>query len=309
MSILPKTLFLTGGNGMVGRNLIETMPEDWSVLAPSRRSLNLLDGDAVLRAIEASAPDLIVHAAGRVGGIAANMAEPAAFLAENLRIGLNVLEAANLLQIPTLNLASSCIYPPEAVNPLAETMLLTGGLEPTNEGYALAKLAVLRYGQYCNRMSGRSNIKSLIPCNLYGRFDRFDPVSSHLIPAIIIKVHTARANHDKVEIWGDGSARREFLYAGDAATMIWHAVSIFDELPDIMNLGVGMDHSVLDYYRAAAEALEWHGEFSFDLSKPVGMKRKLVDTSHQQRLGFPEPGALAAGLRMTSDYFLESSEL
>lgn len=291
---------------MVGRNVIETTPAGWSVIAPSRQSLDLLDGPAVLRALEASAPDRIVHAAGRVGGIAANVAQPAMFLAENIRVGLNVLEAADTLGIPTLNLASSCIYPPEAANPLTETMLLTGGLEPTNEGYALAKLAVLRYGQYCNRVSGQTRIKSLIPCNLYGRYDRFDAGSSHLVPAIIAKIHQSLDTGDDVEIWGDGTARREFLYASDAARMIWHAIEKFDDLPDIMNLGVGVDHSVLDYYQAAADALDWHGEFRFDLTRPVGMKRKLVDIGHQQRLAFPQPGGLDAGLRLTSAFYLES---
>lgn len=299
-------LFLTGGSGMVGRNIRETAPEGVTVIAPTRAELDVTDPAAVAAALAASSADFVIHSAGRVGGIAANMADPAGFLSQNLRMGLAVLEAADRLGIRCLNLASSCIYPPEAPNPLREDMLLTGGIESTNEGYALAKLSVLRLGQYLNKASGAARIKSVIPCNLYGRHDHFDPFTAHLIPAVVLKVHQAKVQGGEVEIWGDGSARREFLYAGDVARMIWHAVLHFDQLPDIMNLGLGTDYSVLDYYRAAAEVIGWAGEFTFDTSRPVGMKRKLVDISRQLELGFPTPMPLAQGIAETYKFFLET---
>lgn len=305
MNLANKTVFLTGVRGMVGRNLVDKAPPAIRIVAPTRRTLDLEDSAAVEREVRNAKPDLIIHAAGRVGGIQANIAEPAAFLADNIRIGLNVLQAGDRLGVPVLNIASSCIYPPEAPNPLTESMLLTGSLEPTNEGYALAKLAVLRYGQYCNTQSTTARIKSVIPCNLYGKYDKFDPRSSHLVPAIIAKVHAAKAANSDVEIWGDGTARREFLYAEDAAACIWHAAENFEDMPDIMNLGVGTDHSVHDYYQAAARVIGWDGNFVFDTERPVGMKRKLVDVSHQKALGFPAISGLEVGLKRTYDYYLK----
>lgn len=299
-----RRIFLTGGTGMVGRNLIETAPADVEIIAPGRQELDVTDAQAVMRAMEAAQPEMVIHCAGRVGGIAANMADPAAFLAQNLRMGLAVLEAADKLGVRCINMASSCIYPPEAPNPLKEEMLLTGGLEPTNEGYALAKLSVLRLGQYLNRMSGAERIKSLIPCNLYGRHDHFDPISAHLLPAIVLKIHRAATAGGDVEIWGDGSARREFLYAGDAARMVWHAAANFDALPDIMNIGLGQDYSVLDYYKSAADVIGWAGDFTFDTSRPVGMKQKLVDISQQNRLSFPKPSTLEHGIAESFCFFL-----
>ncbi|MDW8415106.1 MAG: NAD-dependent epimerase/dehydratase family protein [Thermaurantiacus sp.] len=298
-------VFLTGGSGMVGRNLRETAPPDAEIVAPTRHEVDLTDPPAVQRALDAAAPDLVIHAAGRVGGIAANMADQAGFLVENLRMGLAVLEAAHRAGVRCLNLASSCIYPPEAPIPFTEDRLLTGTLEPTNEGYALAKLSVVRLGRYLNQASGAARIKSLVPCNLFGRHDNFDPTTAHLVPAALRKVHEAHARGGDVVVWGDGSARREFLYAGDAARMIWHAVARFDDLPEVMNLGAGTDHTILEYYQSAARVVGWRGRFQFDHSRPVGMRRKLVSVEWQRRLGFPEPRPLDEGLALTYRFFLE----
>lgn len=299
-------VLLTGGSGMVGRNLRETAPTDVELVAPSRGEVDLTDPEAVRRAFDAAAPDFVIHAAGRVGGIAANMADQAGFLVQNLRMGLAVLEAAYRGGIRCLNLASSCIYPPKAPIPFSEDCLLTGALEPTNEGYALAKLSVVRLGQYLNQSAGAARIKSLIPCNLFGRHDNFDPLTSHLVPAALRKVHEASRSGGDVLIWGDGSARREFLYAGDAARMIWHACRHFEDLPELMNLGVGSDHSILEYYEAAARVVGWQGRFRFDPSRPAGMQRKLVSIEWQRRLGFPAPRPLEEGLAETYRFFLEN---
>lgn len=298
-------VMLTGGSGMVGLNLRETVPVGIELVAPSRSELDLTDAGAVRRALEATAPDLVIHAAGRVGGIAANMADQAGFLSQNLRMGLAVLEAAHASGIRCLNLASSCIYPPEAPIPFTEDRLLTGSLEPTNEGYALAKVAVLRFGRYLNEAAGVARTKSLVPCNLFGRHDNFDPATAHLVPAALRKVEEARRLGGEVEIWGDGSARREFLYAGDAARMIWYAVHHFDALPEVMNLGVGTDFTILDYYEAAARVVGWQGRFRFDLTRPVGMRRKLVSIAEQVRLGFPSPRPLDEGLAETYRFLRE----
>ena len=215
-------VFLTGGRGMVGRNVRDAAPTDWTVVAPGRAELDLLDERAVHAAIAGARPDLVIHTAGKVGGIAANMADQAGFLLDNGRMGFNVVEGA--LAVPgtrVINLGSSCIYPAGHDTPLTEDMLLTGALEPTNEGYAIAKNAVLRLGQYRNRQLGEARVKTLIPCNLYGRYDMFDPERSHLMPAIVRKIHEAvLSGAPTVEIWGDGSARRESLYTGDLARWI-----------------------------------------------------------------------------------------
>lgn len=299
-------VLLTGGSGMVGSNLRETVPPDVELIAPSRRELDLTDAQAVQRAFDAVAPDYLIHAAGRVGGIAANMADQAGFLVQNLRMGLAVLEASHRSGIRCLNLASSCIYPPNAPLPFSEESLMRGALEPTNEGYALAKVTVVRLGQYLNQLSGAAGIKSLVPCNLFGRHDNFDPLTSHLVPAALRKVHEARVAGGDVLIWGDGSARREFLYAGDAAKMIWHALRHFEDLPEVMNLGVGRDYTILEYYEAVARVVGWQGRFRFDSARPVGMQRKLVSIDWQRRLGFPMPRPLEEGLAETYRFFLES---
>ncbi|MFY9239126.1 MAG: NAD-dependent epimerase/dehydratase family protein, partial [Roseovarius sp.] len=232
-------ILLTGGNGMVGRNLQDHVAaQNYDLLAPTRADLDLMNSDATAAYITQSAPDLIIHAAGKVGGIQANIAAPVDFLDINSMIGRNVIMGAKAAGTPRLiNLASSCMYPALGKNPLQEDSILTGALEPTNEGYALAKILAMRLCDYISRNSEFS-YKTLIPCNLYGPYDTFTPGASHLLPAVIAKVHAAKRDSDpSVEIWGDGTARREFMYAGDAADGIWHAVKNFDTLPNVMNLG------------------------------------------------------------------------
>jgi GDP-L-fucose synthase len=303
-----KTVLLTGGGGMVGRNLQDhPAARDVDLLAPTRAELDLTDGSAVQSYLDRHQPDVIIHAAGKVGGIQANMAAPVDFLEINTMIGRNVIMGARNAQIPKLlNLASSCIYPANGKNPLQEDSILTGALEPTNEGYALAKIFAMRLCQYISRERPELDYKTLIPCNLYGPYDTFTPGASHLLPAIITKIHEAQVTGaDTVEIWGDGTARREFMYAADAADGIWQAVNRFDDLPPLMNLGLGSDHSVNAYYRAAAQAIGWDGRFHHDLSKPVGMKQKLVDISRQTAWGWAPQTSLEDGISKTYAYYLE----
>lgn len=304
-----KTMLLTGGSGMVGRNILEVPPSPgWDVVAPSSAELNLLDASATKAFVESLRPDLIVHCAGRVGGIQANMAEPVEFLVDNLDMGRNIVMAARSARVPRLlNLGSSCMYPRAASNPLHEQAVLQGELEPTNEGYALAKIAVARLCQYVSRQDAGLAYKTLIPCNLYGRHDTFDPLKSHLVPAIIHKIHTALVQQaDSVDIWGDGTARREFMYAGDLAVAVWRAVDDFDRLPEMMNIGVGVDYSINDYYRIAASVIRWSGRFVHDLSKPAGMKRKLVSIEQQTQWGWHPAVSLEDGIRASYSYYLES---
>ncbi|MHB8151078.1 MAG: NAD-dependent epimerase/dehydratase family protein, partial [Desulfobulbia bacterium] len=199
-------VLITGGNGLVGRNFREhPAAAGFEILAPSSSELNLLDYDQVAQYLAGHRPEVIIHAAGRVGGIEANLREPVRFFLDNLDMGRNLVWAARQQGVPRLiNLGSSCMYPRNAANPLREEMILQGELEPTNEGYALAKIATARLCQYIAREDSGYAYKTLIPCNLYGRHDNFDPASSHLIPAVIHKMHRAKEeNRETVEIWGD----------------------------------------------------------------------------------------------------------
>ncbi len=301
-------VMITGARGMVGRNLLEAAGAKRHVLlAPGRDELDLLDASALNAYLRRERPDLVIHAAGRVGGIAANMAAPYEFMRENLQMGVQPIEAAIAAEVPRfLNFSSSCVYPREAANPLRETSILTGPLEPTNEGYALAKLAVMKLGQFADSQ-GRLSFKTLLPCNLYGRYDRFDPVKSHLLPSIVLKVHRALEQHSPtVEVWGTGRARREFMLASDLARITWTCIDQFDNLPAVMNVGVGTDHSIDDFYQTVAKVLGWQGKLSHDTTRPEGMAQKLVDTSHMRTLGLAADTSLEAGIKETYEYFLSS---
>ncbi|GAA6203110.1 GDP-L-fucose synthase [Aquicoccus sp. SU-CL01552] len=301
-------LLLTGGTGMVGRNIrAHPAARDWTVLAPGSAELDLTDAAAVEAFLDRHRPDMVIHAAGRVGGIQANMAHPVAFLDQNLAMGRNLVMAAHRTGVrKLLNLASTCMYPRAAPNPLREEMVLTGELEPTNEGYALAKIVTMRLCDYIRREDEAAQYKTLIPCNLYGLHDKFDPKHSHLVPAIIHKVHEAKVQGlESVEIWGDGTARREFMFAGDLADAVWKAAAGIDTLPGAMNIGLGHDHTINDYYATVAEVVGWTGRFTHDLSKPVGMKQKLCATDRQAAWGWSAPTALRDGIAQTYRHYLE----
>ena len=199
------------------------------------------------------------------------------------------------------------MYPREAQNPLGEELILRGELEPTNEGYAIAKIFATRLCQYVNRETPTYKFKTLVPCNLYGRHDKFDPKHSHLIPAIIHKIHQAKINNaSEVEIWGDGLARREFMYAGDLADVVMTAIGDFEALPELMNTGLGHDYSINEYYTATAEVVGWSGSFVHNLDKPVGMKQKLVDISRQRQWGWMPKKTLREGIELSYAFYLQN---
>ncbi|MBD9388309.1 GDP-L-fucose synthase [Agrobacterium sp. AGB01] len=300
-------VLVTGGSGMVGRNLLELLKASHhEVLAPSSSELDLMAHGATFAWLKKHRPDVIIHSAGHVGGIQANIREPVAFLARNLSMGQNLLLGAREAGVDTvLNLGSSCMYPKNSPNALREEDVLTGALEPTNEGYALAKCVAARMCSYMRSEDPSLQYKTLIPCNLYGKYDKFDPKVSHLVPAIIRKLHVARLTGQRhVEIWGDGSARREFMYAGDLADAIVFFLERASELPGDMNVGLGSDLSVLEYYQAAADVIGFDGSFVFDTTKPVGMMRKLLDVSRQKNLGWSAPTSLREGIQKAYEYFL-----
>jgi GDP-L-fucose synthase len=299
-------ILVTGGSGMVGQNLLEhpTLKE-FTVIAPSSRELNLLDFSATQRYLYQLKPDLVIHAAGKVGGIQANIREPVCFLMDNLDMGRNIVWAAHQAGVKKLiNLGSSCMYPRNYNEPLDEEMVLKGELEPTNEGYALAKVVTARLCEYIMREDSSYQYKTLIPCNLYGKYDQFDPANSHLIPSIIHKIYQAKQTGKvSVEMWGDGTARREFMYAGDLADALVQAIKEFHTVPALMNIGLGHDYTINQYYEVVADVLGYAGSFMPDLSKPVGMERKLVSTQRQEEWGWRCKTSLSEGVQLTCRFY------
>ena len=294
---------------MVGRNILEHSESNKHIfIAPTSKELNLLDRDAVKASLSREMPDLIIHSGGLVGGIQANIESPVDFLLKNTDMGLNVISSAASVGIKNLiNLGSSCMYPRAADNPLNENLILQGELEPTNEGYALAKIVATRLCEYIVREDPTKNYKTLIPCNLYGRHDKYGKANSHLIPAVIRKIHEAKlAGNETVTIWGDGSARREFMNAADLAEFIYFVMDRFEKIPQNLNVGLGHDYSIAEYYRAVASVVGFEGSFEYDLNKPVGMRQKLVDVSQLESLGWRHKINLMDGINEAYNFYREN---
>lgn len=299
-------ILITGGNGMVGKNILEHQKAtNYEILAPSSSELNLRNFDSVDNYIKQNKPDIIIHAAGLVGGIQANMARPVDFLVYNLDMGRNIIMAAKENGVKYfLNMASSCMYPREAQNPLQEELILKGELEPTNEGYAIAKVVATRLCEYIVKENPELQYKTVIPCNLYGKYDKFSPEHSHMVPAVIKKIYEAKQNNaTEIDIWGDGLARREFMYTGDLADFVFYALDNFSEMPQNINVGLGFDYTINEYYEAIAEAVGFTGKFVHDLSKPIGMKQKLIDDSKLKQFGWKHQTTLQKGIKNTLEYF------
>lgn len=299
---------MTGASGMVGRNITDhSLSHNYEWLLPSSKELNLCDYTATRTYIDRHKPDFIIHAAGKVGGIQANIKEPVSFLISNLDMGRNVLMAALEVGVPRLiNFGSSCMYPKDHQEALCEEDILSGKLEPTNEGYALAKIITTRLAEYISQEHTQLSYKTLIPCNLYGRYDKFDPKYSHMIPAIIHKIHIAKINRESsVEIWGSGQARREFLFAGDLANAVFKAIDEFDKIPSLLNIGLGYDYTIDEYYQKAAEVIGYKGKFSHNPNKPEGMQRKLSNIEKAVKWGWKHTHTLEDGLQKTYQYYLQ----
>ena len=299
-------VWITGASGMVGRNLIEHQKANkYQLLIPTRNELNLLNKESIINWLKQNTPDAVIHAAGKVGGIQANIAKPTEFLTSNIEIGLNVITSCMKFNIKKLiNLGSSCMYPKEAKNPLNVDCILTNSLEPTNEGYALSKIVSQRLCQYYTQNNIDSNYKTLIPCNIYGKYDSFKEEDSHLVPSIIRKIHEAKEKGiNQVEIWGSGKARREFMYAEDLADAIWFCLENISKLPHSTNIGLGYDYTIMEYYKNIAEILNFKGTFQINLNKPEGMKQKIVEIDIISQLGWKHNIEFKKGIEITYAYF------
>jgi len=306
-SLEGKRVWVAGHRGMVGGALVRRLAsEGCEILTADRRELDLIDQAAVRGWMNAYQPDAIFLAAARVGGIFANDRFPADFLYDNLLIEANIIEAAHRVGVGKLCfLGSSCIYPKMAPQPIGEDALLTGPLEPTNEWYAIAKIAGIKLTQAYRRQHGHDFI-SVMPTNLYGPGDNFDLQSSHVMPALIRKAHEAKeAGATSFEVWGTGSPRREFLYVDDCADACVFLMKNYSDAGHV-NVGSGTDLTILELTRLVCEVVGFQGTITHDLSKPDGTPRKLMAADKLRALGWSPSVPLREGITRAYAAFLNA---
>ena len=303
-SLEGKRVWVAGHRGMVGSAIVRRLAaENCEVLTVGRDELDLTDQRAVLGWMHGSRPQAVFLAAARVGGILANDSRPVEFLRDNLLIETAVLTGAESVGVEKLLfLGSSCIYPKHAEQPIREEALLTGPLEPTNEWYAIAKIAGIKLAEAYRREYGCDFI-SAMPTNLYGPGDNFDPLASHVMPALIRKVHEAKLSGGEVSVWGTGTPRREFLYVDDCADACVHLMQHYSDALHV-NVGSGSDVSILELTHLVMEALGYDGPVVTDPSKPDGTPRKLMDSSRLAALGWQPKVALREGIALAYQAFL-----
>ncbi len=298
------TILITGSNGMVGKVLVAKLKELGynNLLMPKSQDLDLRDQKATDIFFKNNTISYVFHLAAKVGGIQANIKFPAEFLYDNLLISCNVIESAKKYKIKKLlNLGSSCIYPKESKQPMKEEYLLSGKLEPTNEGYAIGKIAALKLCEFYNKQYN-TNFISLMPPNMYGIHDHFDSEKSHVISALISKMHKAKLdNETEVEIWGTGKARREFLYVEDTIDAIMYFMKNHnaEELMPFVNIGTNEDISIKELAELIKEITGYQGKLNFNTEKPDGMMKKLMDSSKSKILGWEAKTKLKEGLKKT----------
>ncbi|MDG1669083.1 MAG: GDP-L-fucose synthase [Opitutae bacterium] len=302
-----KKLLIFGARGMVGSALVRAANQRGytDILAPSSRDLDLLNQAATYAYLQEHRPDAVIVAAAKVGGIHANSTYPAEFMLQNLAIAQNTIDGAYKAGVQRLIfLGSTCIYPKFAEQPIKEESLLTSALEPTNEAYAIAKIAGLKMCEYYRRQYGVC-YHSAMPTNLYGQGDNYHHQNSHVLPALIRRFHEAKANHTaEVAIWGTGTPLREFLHADDAADGILHLLEL-ENPPEWVNLGCGTDISIGDLARLVRAAVGYEGELTFDTSKPDGTPRKLTDISKIKETGWAPKIPIEQGVAMAYQSFLD----
>jgi GDP-L-fucose synthase len=298
-------IYIAGHKGLVGSAVVRALQNQGfeNLITRTRTELDLTEQDAVRKFFDASRPQAVIMAAARVGGIHANNSHPATFLRDNLLIQDNVIDAAHRSGVEKfVFLGSSCIYPKMAPQPIKEDYLLTGSLEPTNEWYAIAKIAGLKMCQAYRRQYGFNAI-SLMPTNLYGPGDNFDLQNSHVLPALIRKFHDAKMRGDKsVEIWGSGTPRREFLHVDDLADAVLYLLQNYDAEP-IVNIGWGEDVTIRELAEMVMSAIGYSGSVTLDPSKPDGTPRKLLDVSRLRGLGWQPKITLTKGIESTYTWF------
>ncbi|MCU7890827.1 MAG: GDP-L-fucose synthase [Candidatus Thiodiazotropha sp. (ex Ustalcina ferruginea)] len=303
-------IYVAGHRGLVGAAIVERLKKSGlaNLLLRTHAELDLTNRDEVERFFNSEKPDYVFLAAARVGGIHANNTYPVDFLVDNLAIELNVISAAYANGVKRLMfLGSSCIYPKHCPQPMKEAYLLTGSLEPTNEPYAIAKIAGIKMCEAYNRQYGTEYV-SVMPTNLYGPNDNFDLQNSHVLPALIRKFHEAKEQWDeKVVVWGTGTPRREFLYVDDMADACVYVMNK-NGFTDRVNIGVGDDISIGELAELVGEVIGYHGCLEFDTSKPDGIPQKLLDVGRLTSLGWQAETSLNEGIQRTYQWFLANRE-
>ena len=302
-------IYVAGHRGLVGAGVMRALERQGyeNVLCRTHDELDLTDQVAVRNFFKAELPDAVILAAARVGGIHANSTRPALFIRDNLLIQDNVIDAAHRHGVSKLVfLGSSCIYPKLAPQPIKEEYLLTGPLEPTNEWYAIAKIAGIKMCQAYRREYGFNAI-SLMPTNMYGPGDNFDALNSHVLPALIRRFHEAKVRGDEsVVVWGSGTPRREFLHVDDLADAIVYLLQSYDEEP-MVNVGWGKDVTIRELAELVVSAVGYKGTLKFDPTKPDGTPRKLLDVTRLTGLGWQPRIGLKDGIEQTYAWFREHS--
>ncbi len=301
-----KRVWVAGHRGMVGSAVVRRLAQEpCHVLTVGRDAVDLRRQADVENWMAAEKPDAVVLAAATVGGIVANDSRPADFLYDNLAIETAIIHAAWQVGVEKLLfLGSSCIYPRDAAQPLTEDALLTGPLEPTNEWYAVAKIAGIKLCQAYRRQHGCDFI-SAMPTNLYGPGDNFDLTSSHVLPALMRKIDAAKADGGPVPIWGSGKPKREFLHVDDLADALFHLLRHYSE-PEHVNVGTGEDVSITELAETIAAVVGYDGGFEYDTSKPDGTPRKLMDVSRLKAQGWTAKTSLKDGIAATYRWYLEN---
>jgi len=304
-----KRIFVAGHRGLVGSALVRRLQsENCEIITAGKSELDLRRQDAVEWFINNNQLDAVIVAAAKVGGILANSTYPVDFLYDNLMIEANLISAAYLAGVSKLLfLGSSCIYPRLATQPMREEVLLTGPLEPNNEWYAMAKIAGIKLCQ-AYRLQYGANFISAMPTNLYGPYDNFDLASSHVLPALLRKIHQAKEERqDEVVVWGTGKPRREFLHVDDVADALVFLLRNYDGLEHI-NVGTGEDVSIEELALIIAQVVGFKGQVKYDTSKPDGTPRKLLDVSRMSGLGWKAQIALPDGIEQTYRWFLDNQD-
>ena len=300
-------ILVLGSTGFVGRNFIKSLDnkQKKSFLFPKREELDLFNIESIKRYLNINEPDFAINFAGKVGGIISNSTRNYDFLIKNLYINMNLINSLKDYGLNNfLNVSSSCIYPIELDSKISESQVLSGYLEPTNEGYALAKVSALKACEFISKSWEKFNYKTLIPCNLYGPFDNFNEESSHMVPAVIKRIYNAKIKNKKdVCIWGDGKARREFMYVDDFVDFVMFSLNNFSDLPQNLNVGLGYDYSINEYYKIISSIIGYNGSFKHDLTKPNGIRRKLIDNSITESMGWNPKYTLETGLKKTIKYY------
>lgn len=303
-------IYVAGHRGLVGSAILRKLEKEGyeNLIVRTSKELDLRDKQQVDSFFELEKPEFVFLAAAKVGGIVANNEFPADFIRDNLMIQTNVIDASYRNQVEKLLfLGSTCIYPKLAPQPLKEEYLLTGPLEPTNDAYALAKIAGIKMCQSYNKQYG-TNYISAMPTNLYGENDNFDLQSSHVMPALIRKFHEAKlSKQSSVEVWGTGTPKREFLYSDDLADACVYLMNHYND-DEIINIGVGEDVSIKELAETVQRVVGFEGELKFDTTKPDGTPRKLVDTTKINQLGWKADVKLEDGISLAYEWFLNNTE-